>query len=322
MKKTAVGFLLAITVLLLTACEPYSGDPYVAMKSAGAAIQRTELAAATQQAERSYQERMQSLQATADIRIQQDQVTATSFAATLQESQAQSTAAARMTDIAVTAEANVKATNVEADRVAVLDQRNRQATKDMAGVYVYQTQQAIIARSDQLALQREENWNAVRAAAPWVTGGLLFILVVGLVIVAVTHEIKRPKQLDADERGDKPLLQLESRSKVTIIDPDKNPTGVTEYDKQTGQVTYPQLVPPDWQRAHAQNDQMLDLVHRGLAGQRGMTQAGAQRLLQGMGGAGQDVQVYEIIGPNERPAYNRLPKDTLEILEAEWKEVE
>lgn len=309
MKKLLVSFLFALA--LLTGCEPYYGaDPYVALDSASAAIQRTEQAAGTALADRAYQERMQANQATETAQANANRLTEIALEATLTEDRARSTAVANQT-----------ATAVEADRIATEEARSLSATKEAAEVHTYQTQQAIVARSQELELEREETWNAVKAAAPWVLGAITVLAIIGLSVIGVIHEARQPKSLSADERGDKPLQQLTSGDRVTYYDPDLNPTGVMQYDRKTGEVTYPLLLPRNWQAEHSERDQMIEMVHRGLPRQAGAATT-ARQVMDQMLESARASKIYKIFGPHERPAPAHLPDETLEMLDAEWKEVQ
>jgi len=183
---------------------------------------------------------------------------------------------------------------------------DRQATADVAAIMAQQTQQAIIAESNRLALEREKSVNQVRAIAPWVIIALTFILLLAMVVLFATAQARRPQIIQRDLRGDAPIL-FDGHN---IIDPDRVPGPIIS----TGRL--PAVPPNTADPAVTQRDQAIDALHRGLPGAPRPPRSSGESQLTQIAPVSTPFRIYT---SSERPA---LPEDTQTILDAEWKELE
>jgi len=166
--------------------------------------------------------------------------------------------------LATATAASIQSTST-AEATGTMAARTQQAlnvlqTATVAAVFAGSTQQAIVAESNRLALEREATMNQVRAAAPWVGMGLLFALLMWLAVVLGWAQAKRAQVIKRDERGDAPILV----SGDNIYDPDRNP-GPVLISRRVPEI--PQLTAEGMQAEVTRRDQAIDLVHRGLVGQ-------------------------------------------------------
>ncbi len=131
------------------------------------------------------------------------------------------------------------------------------ATADIAAVQAFATEQYSIARTQELALERETMINQVRAVAPWA-----MLLITFVTLALFFKRWTRVRIIQRDPRGDAPLL-LDVVDGVAY-DADRNPTstaGVQRKDLKR--------LPLFSAENHTQTtarDQMLDLASRGLHG--------------------------------------------------------
>lgn len=127
------------------------------------------------------------------------------------------------------------------------------ATALQAESSAYATAMAGEAESARLAVQRQQQTNTVKAAAPWV-------LLLGTFLVVALIAIRRANVMlvSRDERGDAKLLIMGGRF---VIDPDRNPAPVLDVGGSK-----PSL-PIKADAATTARDQAIDLAHRGLPGQ-------------------------------------------------------
>jgi hypothetical protein len=131
------------------------------------------------------------------------------------------------------------------------------ATADIAAVQAFATEQYSIARTQELALERETMMNQVRAVVPWA------MLVITFVILAVFFKRwSRVRVIQRDPRGDAPLL-LDVVDGVAY-DADRSPTSTAGLQREDLK-----RLPLFSTENHTQTttrDQMLDLATRGLPG--------------------------------------------------------
>ncbi len=131
------------------------------------------------------------------------------------------------------------------------------ATADIAAVQAFATEQYSIARTQELALERESMMNQVRAVVPWA------MLVTTFVTLAVFFKRwSRVRVIQRDPRGDAPLL-LDVVDGVAY-DADRNPTSTAGLQREDLK-RLPLFSTEDHTQTTTQ-DQMLDLATRGLPG--------------------------------------------------------
>jgi len=131
------------------------------------------------------------------------------------------------------------------------------ATADIAAVQAFATEQYSIARTQELALERETMMNQVRAVVPWA------MLVITFVILAVFFKRwSRVRVIQRDPRGDAPLL-LDVVDGVAY-DADRSPTSTAGLQREDLK-RLPLFSTEDHTRTTTR-DQMLDLATRGLPG--------------------------------------------------------
>ncbi|MBN1955000.1 MAG: hypothetical protein JW900_08120 [Anaerolineae bacterium] len=225
--------------------------------------------------------------ATADAINSQANIQALSIASTAAALEWQTTATAQANYATATAQAreatstavawNVQATARADERTATAVAWQGMATAT-AEAYramttatadaVAATRQAAVLEREALELERERITQPVRAWGPWV---LLVVGVVGLALLiwraAVVLEL-RGRAIQRDQRGDAPVFVLPlPGGGTTLYDPDRvwGPATVIDHD---GQVTAPQLAPPEYQERTTARDQAVDLKTRGLPAQR------------------------------------------------------
>jgi hypothetical protein len=131
------------------------------------------------------------------------------------------------------------------------------ATADIAAVQAFATEQYSIARTQELALERETMMNQVRAVVPWA------MLVITFVILAIFfRHWTRVRVIQRDSRGDAPLL-LDVVDGVAY-DADRSPTSTAGLQREDLK-RLPLFSTEDHTQATTR-DQMLDLATRGIPG--------------------------------------------------------
>jgi hypothetical protein len=134
---------------------------------------------------------------------------------------------------------------------------NVTATADSAAVQAFATEQYSIARTRELALERETMMNQVRAVVPWAMLGITFVT-----FAIFFKRWTRVRVIQRDPRGDAPLL-LDVVDGVTY-DADRSPTSTAGLQREDLK-RLPQFSAEDHTQTTTR-DQMLDLATRGLPG--------------------------------------------------------
>jgi hypothetical protein len=131
------------------------------------------------------------------------------------------------------------------------------ATADIAAVQAFATEQYSIARTQELALERETMMNQVRAVVPWA-----MLVITFLTLAIFFKHWTRVRIIQRDSRGDAPLL-LDVVDGVAY-DADRSPTSTAGLQREDLK-----RLPLFSTEDHTQTttrDQMLDLATRGLPG--------------------------------------------------------
>jgi len=200
------------------------------------------------------------------------------------------------------------------------------ATSTMVMAVLEGQQTAIAAESARniLELDRQRSSNQFKAMMPGLTFAFLAIVAVWEVMAITRRE--RVRAIPRDARGDAPLL-LDVLDGV-VSDPDANPNYAsgTRRLKAPEDDPLPQLpaITAERQDKVKQNDQLLDLATRGLPVQgNGSTQEERRRLAaeEAMRGLPSGTERFSVLGPGEKPPESVVDDVTIEILDAQWKEV-
>jgi hypothetical protein len=131
------------------------------------------------------------------------------------------------------------------------------ATADSAAAQAFATEQYSIARTQELALERETMMNQVRAVVPWA-----MLVITFLTLAIFFKHWTRVRIIQRDSRGDAPLL-LDVVDGVAY-DADRSPTSTAGLQREDLK-----RLPLFSTEDHTQTttrDQMLDLATRGLPG--------------------------------------------------------
>ncbi len=210
--------------------------------------------------------------ATATAEAQRATATARAWQTTVEAAYAQGTATAQAHHVQATATAQVAATaTAQADHAA-------RATATVEAVYFQATATAIAdqqaveealrkerIRREQLVTRQEEIVYPVKAYGPWV----ILLALVGLILWGGHGILKaymlRLRAIQRDERGDAPVLILNQGRQIVAYDPDRA-FGPALLMGRDGQVTQPQLAPPELQGPVTLRDQTIDAVTRGRPG--------------------------------------------------------
>lgn len=199
---------------------------------------------------------------------------------------------------------------------------NVTATYEMAIVIAQQT--AIRAESERnlLELERQRNSNYFKSVAPGLT--FLFVGVIVIWLVTTISRRERMRVIPRDARGDAPLLMDSVDGIVTDLDVSPNFQASTRPQRKDNPLPQLPAVTPERQDRVKQADQMIELGTRGLPGpvnsrteeRRQIAVEEAMKQLP----AGTDK--FKVLGPGDTPPASVVDPDTIEILDAQWKEVE
>ena len=248
------------------------------------------------------------------------EATRTAWVATATAASHQATATAQAQAVAATATATAWAATATADAIAwgqaaTATRSAWEVDATTTAVYAAAVATAQSAQAEQARLEAERArlTYPVRAYGPWV----LLLTAFGLLVWAGYRMTKaaeaRVRAVPRDARGDAPILVLPLQGGgETVIDPDRSFGPALEV---RGEVSQPQLAPPEYQAGVVARDQAVDLVSRGLPGpSAGRTPARAR--LQAVR---QITPPYQILRPGQ-PLPPLLTPDTLKALDAQWKE--
>ncbi len=219
--------------------------------------------------------------ATATAQAQSAQATATAWQTTVEAAQAQATATAQAQAGQATATVQAQATaqarsEAQAAATATIEARlfeqafqstaearQVQAQATAQALQALATVQAAEARQFELAAEREERINAVKA---WTPLALLLVgtgvLIYAIIQIVITDTVRR-RNIPRDARGDAPLVPFRAGPVAGFYNEDRafGPVLVLNPD---GTVAQPGFVDPEYQDRVTGRDQLIDLRHRGL----------------------------------------------------------
>jgi len=198
---------------------------------------------------------------------------------------------------------------------------NVTSTYVMAVAIAQQTQISSDQTRNMLELERQKNSNKFKAVMPGLTFAFLGTVAVW-VVITITRQ-KRMQVIERDERGDAPLLVDTIDGIVT--DMDTSPNFQTGSRQLKGPDPLPQLpaVTAERQDTVKRNDQLVDLATRGLPGQGGKSDERRQLAAEAaMRQLPAGAERFKVLGPGEKPPVSVVDDETIEILDAQWKEVE
>ena len=251
------------------------------------------------------------------------EATRTAWVATATAASHQATSTSQAQAVAATATATAWAATATADAIAwgQAATATRSAWEvDATTTAVYAaavaTAQAAQAEQARLEAERARLTYPVRAYGPWVLLFTAFILLIWAGYRMTKAAETRARAVPRDARGDAPILVLPLQGGgETVIDPDRSFGPALEV---RGEVSQPQLAPPEYQAAITARDQAVDLVSRGLPG------SGAshprRRLPPGFGGGLRRVLVLRRL--DQAAAGGVLPPPMVQALEADWRKVQ
>ena len=212
-------------------------------------------------------------QATATTQAAQATATARAWEATATAQAARATATTRAQAVQATATARVGWATATADAIlwqqaatATRSAWEVQATSTAVAAAAIATAQAAQAEQARLEAERARLVYPVRAYGPWVVLAVTVILLTWGGYLAFPALAARLRAVPRDRRGDAPVLLLpKPGGGIVVVDPDRSFGPATVIDTE---VTQPQLVPPEYQDRTTARDQAVDLVTRGLPGER------------------------------------------------------
>jgi len=211
--------------------------------------------------------------ATATAQAVSATATAQAWEATATAQAAQATATARAHAVQATATARSARATATADAIlwqqaatATRSAWEVQATSTAVAAAAIATAQAARAEQARLEAERARLVYPVRAYGPWLILAVAVILLAWGGYLAFPALATRLRAVPRDQRGDAPVLLLpKPGGGVVVLDPDRSFGPAVVID---GEVTQPQLAPPEYQDRTTARDQAVDLVTRGLPGQR------------------------------------------------------
>lgn len=300
MKRVAC-LIMILAAGILAACDPYpvtstlSPGQMVAAGQAALNETATEVARQTQQAYEAtmivknatqdaynYQQAVYASQTANAAEATQQIALITARAATAQayqETQAAKTLDVRHTDAAYTATSNAAQTadaeNYDATHTAAAKTQTAddiQAALNTSALHAQETSIANQAELGDLAVERTKMTNTLLAIGPFVVIAITVLIVLLLIWRWGNIEANRRRWIENDERGDKKIRD-DGR---TVYDPDRNPGAAVTFPDNRLIVTVLQrleLLPPGEKDLVAalvdqlttERDQLLDMMHRGLA---------------------------------------------------------
>ena len=200
---------------------------------------------------------------------------------------------------------------------------NVTSTYVMAVAIAQQTQIASDQTRNLLELERQQNSNRFKALLPGLT--FAFLAVVAIWVIMTITRRERMRVVPRDARGDAPLLLDVVDGVTTDIDASPNYQTGTRRLKKPEDDPVPQLptVTAERQDKVKGNDQLLDLATRGLPGQGGKPEERKQLAAEAaMRQLPAGAERFKVLGPGEKPPASVVDDETIEILDAQWKEVE
>jgi hypothetical protein len=251
------------------------------------------------------------------------EATRTAWVATATAASHQATATSQAQAAAATATATAWAATATADAVAWSQAATAtrsawevDATTTAVYAAAVATAQAAQAEQARLEAERARLTYPVRAYGPWVLLLTAFALLLWAGYRMTKAAEARVRAVPRDARGDAPILVLPLQGGgETVIDPDRSFGPALEV---RGEVSQPQLAPPEYQAGVVARDQAVDLVSRGLPG------SGAshprRRLPPGFGGGLRRVLVLRRL--DQAAASGVLPPPMVQALEADWRKVQ
>lgn len=223
----------------------------------------------------------QSWAATATTEARQAQTTATAWQTTVEAGQVYATATAQAQAAQATATASAvaaaevrqqvrEATTATTEAILFSQHATETAVAWSAGatataqaLNALATVQAAEARQFELAAQREEQINTVKAWSPLAAA----LVGCGVLIYAILQMLRtdtvRRRVIPRDARGDAPLVPFQAGPVNGFYDQDRG-FGPVIVLKPDGTVEQPGFVDPDYQERVTGRDQLIDLRHRGL----------------------------------------------------------
>ncbi len=212
-------------------------------------------------------------QATATAQAVGATATAQAWEATATAQAVQATATAHAQAVRATATAQAGWATATADAIlwqqaatATRSAWEVQATSTAVAAAAIATAQAAQAEQARLEAERARLVYPVRAYGPWAILAVAVIMLAWGGYLAFPALAARLRAVPRDRRGDAPVFLLpKPGGGVVVVDPDRSFGPATVID---GEVTQPALAPPEYQERTTARDQAVDLVTRGLPGEK------------------------------------------------------